>query len=111
MLDETIVNIIRRRNMSDADKLRSRKWQRVLGSVEWLVAKMPAESQFQLYTFNQIAEPVVEGSEGVWLNADNAEEVAAAIDGLSTVIPGRGTSLPWYGPADPPSPRISVVTP
>lgn len=93
MLDETIVNIVRRRNMSDADKRASRKWQRVLGSVEWLVAKMDPETQFQIFTFNQIAAPVVEGSDTRWLEASNPAEVSAALEGLEKIVPGRGTSL------------------
>ena len=93
MLDETIVNIVRRRNMSDDAKKASEKWQRVLGSVEWLLAKLPAEAVFQMYTFNQLATPVVEGSQSRWLKATDPEDVTAAIDGLDQVIPGRGTSL------------------
>lgn len=93
MLEETIVNIIRRRNMPDEEKIRARKWQRVLGSVEWLVAKLPKESLFQIYTFNQLATPVVAGSDGRWLEAKTPEDVAGAIEALEKVIPGRGTSL------------------
>jgi hypothetical protein len=93
MLDETIVNIIRRRNMSDADKRASRKWQRVLGSVEWLIAKMPVTTQFQMYAFNQVAEPLVEGSGGRWLEAGKPEDVSRALAALENVVPGRGTSL------------------
>ena len=93
MLDETIVNIIRRRNMSDEDKINSRKWQRVLGSVEWLIAKMPAQSEFQIYSFNQLASPVVDGTDGTWLDAADADQVEAAVEGIGEVVPGRGTSL------------------
>ena len=93
MLDETIVNILRRRNMSDEKKRDSRKWQRVLGSVEWLLAKMPAESVFQMYSFNQLATPAVADSAGRWLKADVPADVSAAIDGLDEIVPGRGTSL------------------
>ena len=35
MLDDTIVNIIRRRNMADEDKLRAVKWRQVVASVDW----------------------------------------------------------------------------
>lgn len=93
MLDTTIVNIVRRRNMSDADKKASRKWQRALGSVEWLLAKMPKESKFQIYTFNQLAEPAVEGSAGRWLEAGSPEDVSDAVAGLDATVPGHGTSL------------------
>ncbi len=93
MLDETIVNIVRRRNMSDDKKRESVKWQRVIGSVEWLLAKLPKESEFQIYTFNQLATPAVPDSGGRWLKANVPDDVSAAIDGLDEVVPGRGTSL------------------
>ena len=93
MLDRTIVNVIRRRNMSDEDKVASRKWQRALGSVEWLVAKLPRDARFQIYTFNQLATPVLEGTDGTWLSTSDATQVAAAVAALDTIVPGRGTSL------------------
>ena len=42
MLDRKIVNIIRRRNMSDANKLRSLKWRQAVASVDWLSAQFRA---------------------------------------------------------------------
>lgn len=93
MLDETIVNIIRRRNMSDADKKSSVKWRRAVESVRWLIAKLPKDISFQIYTFNQTAEPVIEGTKGKWLDASSPDEVNAAIAALNEIIPGKGTSL------------------
>lgn len=49
MLDKSIVNILRRRNMSDDIKHRSPKWQHAVKIVEWLSAKLPIDSQFQIY--------------------------------------------------------------
>ena len=37
MLDDTIVNIIRRRNMADEDKLRAVKWRQAVASVDWQI--------------------------------------------------------------------------
>ncbi len=41
MLDRKIVNILRRRNMSDASKIRSLKWRQAVASVDWLSAQFP----------------------------------------------------------------------
>ncbi len=49
MLDDTIVNVIRRRNMSDAAKKDAPKWRRAVRTVEWLAAQFPLDSQFQIY--------------------------------------------------------------
>src|SRR5882757_4025994 len=52
MLDETVVNVIRMRNMSDTKKLLSEKWRRTVSTVEWIAAQLPAEGRFQMYAFN-----------------------------------------------------------
>ncbi len=93
MLDETIVNVIRRRNMPDADKRKSAKWLRALGSVDWLVSKLPKDVEFQIYTFSQRATPTTEGSQNTWLSTGDAAQVEAAMVGLNQVVPANGTSL------------------
>jgi len=93
MLDETIVNVIRRRNMDEIQKRRSPKWQRAVASAEWLIGNLPADSQFQLYAFNTAAEPVAPGTAGHWLTARNRQEVAAAVKGVRQLVPRDGTSL------------------
>ncbi len=93
MLDKTIVNVIRRRNMSDAEKLKSEKWQRAIRTVEWIIANMPKDAQFQLYTFNQKAESVVTDSKTDWLKAAERADTDRAIDQIKKTIPSGGTSL------------------
>ena len=43
MLDETIVNVIRRRNLGPAQRRSAPKWRRALASTEWLIANLPPE--------------------------------------------------------------------
>jgi hypothetical protein len=93
MLDETIVNIIRRRNLPDARKIRSRKWQQAVSTIDWVTTQIPRESSFQLYTFNEEARPLVEGSEGQWLDAGDAAVLDEAVLSLKQVVPGKGTNL------------------
>ena len=93
MLDNTIVNIIRRRNMSDAVKLRSQKWQRALGTVDWLTTQLPANSWYQIYTFNTAVSPALKGTLGDWLKVSDAEQMSAAVKNLKGLIPDKGTSL------------------
>ena len=52
MLDETVVNVLRMRNMSEARKLLSEKWRRTLSTVDWLAAQLPLRAEFQMYAFN-----------------------------------------------------------
>lgn len=93
MLDKTIVNVIRRRNLPDEQKLSSQKWQRALSTVEWIVANMPKDAYFQIFTFNENVKPAVEGTENEWLRAIERADTDAAIEGIAKVIPQGGTSL------------------
>lgn len=93
MLDDTIVNIIRRRNMSLEQKLQAPKWQRALATVDWVVANIPREANVQLFGFNETAWPAVKGSEGSWIRAEDREDVDKALQQLRQVEPKGGTSL------------------
>ncbi|MDJ0905024.1 MAG: hypothetical protein QNI96_03295 [Woeseiaceae bacterium] len=93
MLDETIVNIIRRRNMPIDDKLRAVKWRQAVASVDWLTAQFVPGSEFQIYLYNTTAEPVIEGSDGVWLKADDATQLDEAIRVLRRTVPEGGTNM------------------
>ena len=93
MLDETIVNIIRRRNMAPAQKIRSPKWQRGLRTTEWLVAQLPPTSKFQIVKFNVRAESIVPDTDGKWLEAQDSEVVDDAIQRTRRLLPEGGTSL------------------
>jgi len=93
MLDNKIVNIIRRRNMSDDIKRQSAKWQRAVRAVEWLVAKFPLESQFQLYTFNSRTQASVTETTGEWLSISDQKQLNNSLSALRGVVPQGGTSL------------------
>ena len=93
MLADTVVNAVRRRNMDDAQKKQSPKWQWALRTVEWLVAQLPASSRFQIYVFNTEAQAALTGSEGEWLDAADSLAMEDAIAGLKQYSPGSGTSL------------------
>ncbi|MEZ0187139.1 MAG: VWA domain-containing protein [Candidatus Reddybacter sp.] len=93
MLAETIIDVVRRRNMGDAVKRQSAKWQRALRTVEWLVAQLPPRSQYQLYTFNTKARPALNNSHLQWQDAADNITVDAAIIQLKKTLPAGGTSL------------------
>jgi len=93
MLDETIINVVRRRNMDAASKRSAPKWRRALKTADWLVSNLPSTARFQLYTFNTQASAAVSGTDGSWLQASSRKDVDAAIRALHQVVPGDGTSL------------------
>lgn len=93
MLDRKIINIIRRRNMSRAVKLRSLKWRQAIASVDWLSAQFPESSKFQIYSFNTEAKPVLKGSDGVWLEVGDGKQLDEAIRILRRTVPENGTNM------------------
>jgi hypothetical protein len=91
MLDETVVNVIRTRNLPRAEKLLAPKWQRTVATVDWLTAQLPSDSVFQIYAFNTAAAPVLPESKG-WLPADE-RRLDEAVRRLRDTVPEGGTSL------------------
>jgi hypothetical protein len=93
MLDKTIVNVIRRRNLPDEQKLKSKKWQRAISTVEWITANMPPDANFQLFTFNTSAKPAIKDTQNEWLRAIEKNDTDEVLENLKKVIPAGGTSL------------------
>lgn len=93
MLDNTIVNIVRRRNMSEESQREAPKWRRAVRTVEWIIANMPSDADFQLYTFNTKARPIIEGTDNEWLTAVERENTDEALENLNQMVPKGGTSL------------------
>jgi hypothetical protein len=93
MMDETVVNVIRLRNMSDVRRMSAPKWRRVVATVDWLTAQLPAKSQFQVYAFNTKAHALVAGSDGRWLSAGDAAALNDTLKALRSTVPQDGTSL------------------
>ncbi len=93
MLDETIINVIRRRNMDSAQKRNAPKWRRTLATAEWLLSNLPSSASFQLYVFNTQARAALPGSDGKWLSTASTRDVEGAIAALRKQLPEDGTSL------------------
>jgi len=93
MLDETLVNIIRRRNMDALTKQQSPKWQRAIRTAEWLIANLPPESRLQVYDFNTRTDSLAGNNPGSWVQVTDAPALNEMITKLHSRIPGGGTSL------------------
>lgn len=93
MLDETIVNVVRRRNMPEERQRLAPKWQRAVNTVEWLSAQLPLDADFQIFTFNTEATSLLQDSNNQWVPLADGRALEDAINELKTVIPTKGTSL------------------
>jgi hypothetical protein len=93
MLDDTVVNVLRMRNMSETRKLMSDKWRRTLSTVDWIASQMPLESQFQLYAFNTKTWALQANSDGKWLKTNDPNALGEALQALHKLVPKDGTSI------------------
>jgi hypothetical protein len=93
MLDETVVNVLRMRNMSESRKLLSEKWRRTVSTVEWLASQMPLDSEFQMYAFNTRIWALKDGSMGEWLKVNDSDALGDSLNALQKLVPKDGTSL------------------
>ena len=99
MLDETVVNVLRRRNMSDEKKRLAPKWQRTLRTVDWLAAQLPLDAEFQLYGFNEQVQSFLtmetqsSSANLDWQPMADGAALNSGIDRLRQISPGGGTNL------------------
>lgn len=93
MLDSSIVNVIRRRNMNDAEKRAAPKWKQARRTVAWLVANMPPSSSLQVFGFNTSAQSVLQDSGGQWISATDNIAVNRLVAAANQLLPEQGTSL------------------
>lgn len=93
MLDKTIVNIIRLRNLPKDQRIRAKKWRRAVATVDWLTSQIPASSQFQIYVFNETSKPLIAGTDAKWLPASGGTSLNTAVSNLKQTVPENGTSL------------------
>jgi len=93
MMDESVVNVIRLRNMPESRRIAAAKWRRTVATVDWLTAQLPAKAKFQAYAFNTRARALVPGSDGRWLEAGDAQALNDVLRELRRLVPQDGTSL------------------
>ncbi|MBI1732812.1 MAG: VWA domain-containing protein [Gammaproteobacteria bacterium] len=93
MLDETLVNVIRRRNMTDERRTGSRKWRQAVATLDWLTTRFPVGGKFQVYLFDTDVKAAVPGTEGQWLDVANAGQLETAVQAARDAAPDGGTSL------------------
>ena len=92
MLADDVVDVIRRRTLPIEEQLRSRKWRQVIATVDWLTTQFRPEDLYQIYMFNNVAEPVIKGDD-VWLEAGDGTQLNEAIRVLRRTPPSKGTNM------------------
>ena len=93
MLDSTLVNIIRTRNMSDDRKKQAPKWQRVVKTVDWISTQLPITSRYQIWEFNEDLESVLGRSLESWQEVADRDGLNDAIENVKEIVPANGTNM------------------
>ena len=93
MLDSTLVNIIRTRNMSDERKKNAPKWQRVVNTVDWISTQLPITSRYQIWHFSEDTNSVLPGTQDIWLEVADRDELNQAILNVNDIVPDKGTNM------------------
>ena len=93
MLDHSLVNIIRLRNMPEQVQRRAPKWRRAVATVDWISTRLPPDSEYQILLFGTGVEPALAGTQGQWLPVADRDRLGRAIEALDAVTPAGGTSL------------------
>lgn len=93
MLDSTLVNIIRTRNMSDDRKKQAPKWQRVVKTVDWISTQLPVTSRYQIWEFNEDLESVLSGPINSWQEVADRDGLNEAIENVKDIVPANGTNM------------------
>lgn len=93
MLDESIVNIIRRRNMGDTQKKLAPKWQRATNIARWVIANLPPSSDFQILAFNSDVSAVFDSEVNRWHEVSDRAVLEQATNALTDLVPANGTNF------------------
>lgn len=93
MLDSTLVNIIRTRNMSDDRKRAAPKWQRVVRTVDWISTQLPVTSRYQIWNFNERVESIVSEDRNLWEEVADRDLLNEAIENVKRIVPANGTNM------------------
>ncbi len=93
MLDDTIDLAASRLEDYDEKKREAPKWQRVIHSLEWMIASLGPETHFQILFFNEDVIPVIPERADEWFSTTDKKTVGEIVKRLHQVTPKGGANL------------------
>ena len=90
MTDQRLIDVISRKIEPDAIKQKGPKWMRAKRTVNWLLQRLPKQSQFAVIAFNKEAKLL---NDGRWANSRNANDVRNIMNEIDALIPTGATNL------------------
>ncbi|MES2697566.1 MAG: vWA domain-containing protein [Verrucomicrobiota bacterium] len=93
MLDETIDAAAARLEDSDEKKRAAPKWQRVIHSLQWMLASLDPETHFQILLFNEETTSILKGRGEEWFSTTDRKTMSEIIKEMNNVVPKGGANL------------------
>lgn len=90
MTDEKLIDVIKRKNGSKAEKKKGPKWLRTRKTVRWLLARVPRTSQIAVLSFNGSVNSL---GQAKWLFADKPATLTTLYHELENLTPEGPTNL------------------
>lgn len=89
MTDETLIEVIKRKNASDAVKRQGPKWRRSLDIVTWLMARAPKTSSVAVLAFGETAQTIAPGA----VSGGDEAALKALVKSVQGIVPSGPTNL------------------
>jgi len=93
MLGDTLDEAISRLEDPDFKKREAPKWQRVIKALEWLVASLGTDANFQILLFNDETIPLLPDRSEGWISRGDRAGVQQALAKLRQVVPKGSANL------------------
>jgi hypothetical protein len=90
MTDEALLDIIKRKNGSAAQKKIGPKWLRARKTVRWLLARAPKSSEITVLSYNASVKKLAEKG---WIRIDNPATLQTLYRELDNLVPEGATNL------------------
>ena len=111
MLDSTIINILRRRNSAVALQMNAPKWQRAKLIVQWILANLPLDSDYQVGLMTHQTQSL---TNNYWQPISDNTIAQQVLAQLQQTLPTGGHSLyrafDWAMDLEPQPDNIFIVT-
>jgi hypothetical protein len=93
MLGDTIDEAVALLEEPDFKKRESAKWQRVVKSLEWMIANLGPEASFQVLLFNDETTPLLPAHGDAWIARTDKQGLQDVLTRLHAIVPGGSANL------------------
>lgn len=93
MLGETLDDAVARLGDPDFKKREAPKWQRMIASIEWMIANLDPKTHFQVLLFADTTVRLLPNREDQWIARNNGHDVQEVLARLRQVVPQGSANL------------------